>query len=60
MKNKDIFKMELHEVIYLDSIEHTEDGTITHQDAIKILKVDGGWIYNDKIFVPIQFINIIT
>jgi len=55
MKNKNIHDMRLHEIIHVDSTEETKDGTTITCDNIEILKVEGGWIYNNKVFVPSEW-----
>jgi hypothetical protein len=47
--------MQLHEIIEFDSVEKTKDGICTTEKAIKCLRVSGGWIYNDKVFVPLDY-----
>jgi hypothetical protein len=51
----ELYKMQLHEIIEFDTYEKIKDGACTHQRDIKCLRVSGGWIYNDKVFVPLDY-----
>lgn len=51
----ELYKMKLHEIIEFDTYEKDNDCDITRSKDVKVLRVSGGWIYNDKVFIPLNY-----